>query len=324
MLALDSRYRSSLTALSLITVLFVSPAFAGQSITNALAQEPVKIDFNDIVKDTETPSNSAANSTLRIAVAAMISPKYTYKYYLELLHLIGTRMGREVEFVQKKTYAEVNEMLKQKQLDLAFICSGPYVTGRKDFGLEIIAVPVCHGEKVYYSYFITAQESGLKSFEDLRGKTFAFTDPLSNSGYMVPVYYLARRGETPEGYFEKTFFTHSHDNAIQAVANGLADGAAVDSLIFEFMRVQNPELTARIRIIDKSPPYGNPPVVVPPSTDPTIKLMLKKIFLSVHEDPQGKKILENLRIDRFVEGNDADYDMVLKLQDFLKSKKRNK
>lgn len=305
----------------LISAMSLSPVFAAGGDMDALKKEPVKIDFNDVVKDDESQPKGE-DSTLKIAVAAMISPQYTYNYYVELLNLIGERVGRDVVFVQKETYAEVNEMLKYKELDMAFVCSGPYVSGKEEFGMEIVAVPVCHGEKVYYSYFITSKKNGVKSFDDLRGKTFAFTDPLSNTGFMVPSYYLAKRNETPESYFKKTFFTHSHDNSIQAVAEGLADGAAVDSLIFEFMQVNNPDLTAKTTVIDKSDPYGIPPVVVTPSMELELKKKLKEIFLSIHEDPKGKMILKNLLIDRFVEGNDEDYKTVRELQDFLESKQQ--
>lgn len=306
-----------------VAALVTSVVFLSFSVTAAgddLAGAPVRIDFNDVVNTNGTRAQS--HSLLKIAVAAMISPKNTYKYYAELLRLIGERMDLQVMFIQKKTYSEVNEMLKENKLDLAFVCSGPYVSGRDDFGMEILAVPVCHGEKVYYSYFITSKKSGIRSFDDLRGKTFAFTDPLSNTGYAVPVYYLAKRNETPEFYFKKTFFTYSHDNSIRAVANGLADGAAVDSLIFDFMHVKNPELTAKTMVVDRSPPYGIPPVVVTPSMDPGMKENLKKVFFTIHQDPKGKQLLESLQIDRFEQGDDSDYNTIRELQDFLKSKQQ--
>jgi phosphonate transport system substrate-binding protein len=319
MFILNNRFRLSVIAL-FVSAMLSSPVFAGDDNMKELKKEPVKIDFNEVVKGNGAQSKREYRFALKIAVAAMISPKYTYKYYVELLNLIGERMGQQVIFIQKKTYSQVNGMLKRKELDLAFVCSGPYVSGKENFGMEIIAVPVCHGKKVYYSYFITSRNSGIKSFDDFRGKTFAFTDPLSNTGFMVPSYYLARRNQTPESYFKKTFFTHSHDNSIQAVAHGLADGAAVDSLIFEFMQVRNPKLVAKTMIVDRSPPYGIPPVVVTPSMEPEIKEKLKQIFFSIHEDPKGKIILESLQIDRFVEGNDDDYNTVRELQNFLKSK----
>jgi phosphonate transport system substrate-binding protein len=282
-------------------------------------KEAVEIDFSDVVPGNQVLPTEK-EPVLRIAVAAMISPQETYRYYLELLDLIAKRMNRKVKFVQKKTYLEVNEMLKQNKLDLAFVCSGPYVLGKEEFGLEIIAVPVCHGETVYYSYFLASKKSNIKSFKDLRGKTFVFTDPLSNTGYMVPSYYLARLGETAKSFFGKTYFTYSHDNSVQAVADGLADGAAVDSLIYEFMKVRKPGLTEKTVVVEKSPPYGIPPVVVPPGLPMKMKLALTDIFLTIHQSPEGRAILDRIQVDHFVKGEDKNYNTVRDLQRYLKAR----
>ncbi len=141
-------------------------------------------------------------------------------------------------------YEQVNEMLKNRELDLAFVYSGPYVKGKDDFGMEIIAVPVTHGASVYHSYFLAHKDSSFQSLDDLRGKTFAFTDPHSNTGCLVPTYVLAKQGETPASFFRETFFSYSHDNSIKMVAESQADGAAVDSLIWDFLNIVDPPIHA--------------------------------------------------------------------------------
>lgn len=307
----------------LMSTVILASALADKNDLPVNRKKPVKIDFNDVVEPNPADHDSANPVVIRIAVAAMISPKYTYTYYLDLLNLIGHLMDRQVQFIQRKTYAEVNDMIQDKKIDIAFICSGPYVAGKKDFGLEILAIPICHGKRVYQSYFIASKSNPIRSFDDFEGKTFAFTDPLSNTGYLVPVYYLAKRNKTPQTFFQKTFFTHSHDNSIQAVANALADGAAVDSLIYDFIQAKHPEITDKTRIVEKSPPYGIPPVVVSPLMDIDMKVKLKKIFFTIHEYPQGQSILEKLQIDRFVEGNDSDYDTVRELQNYIKTTMEN-
>jgi phosphonate transport system substrate-binding protein len=285
--------------------------------------KPVKVDFQNVVKEDREEAAKERLQVMRVAVAAIISPKTTYEYYLDLLNIIGERLNRDVQFVQKRTYTQINEMLKQRKLDLAFVCSGPYVSGNADFGMEIIAVPVSHGKKVYHSYFIVNSDSTIESFDQLRGKTFAFSDPHSNTGCLVPTYFLAKRNEAPESFFKKTFFTYSHDNSIKAVAKGLADGAAVDSLIWEFMNSVEPEMTSHTRIIEKSPPYGIPPVVVHPSVDKETKDKLRNLFLTIHQEPRGKRILKRLQIDRFEPGDDADYDTVREMQRWLASQKES-
>jgi phosphonate transport system substrate-binding protein len=247
---------------------------------------------------------------LHIAVGAMISPETTRIYYEELLSLIARRMGRRAVFSQRRTYAEVNDLVRKKEADLAFVCSGPYTQGKKEFGMEILAVPVANGTSVYHSYIIAGVSSSIASFSDMRGKRFAFTDPQSNTGALVPTYMLARRGETPGSFFGEVFYSNSHDNSIRAVAEGQADGAAVDSLIWEFVNRINPALTARTRVVEKSPPYGIPPIVVHPGLDPATKSQLKEILLSLHRDEQAARLLAKIQIDRFVAGNDAMYDTV--------------
>ena len=137
---------------------------------------------------------------------------------------------------------------------------------------------------------------------------------------MVPTYYLALRHETPETFFKRFFFSHSHDNSILAVSEGLADGAAVDSLIYDFFSVKRPDLTRKTIVVEKSTPYGIPPVVVHPKMDLETKEKLKAIFWSIHQDPVGKACLEKLQIDRFEPGDDGNYDTVRELQAYLKEK----
>ena len=83
------------------------------------------------------------------------------------------------------------------------------------------------------------------------------------------------------------------------------------------MNTVNQEMTSHTRIIEKSPPYGIPSVVVHPSTDHQIKDRIRKLFLSLHKDPEARKILTRLQIDRFEPGNDSDYNSVREMQQWL-------
>lgn len=247
---------------------------------------------------------------LHIAVGAMISPETTRVYYEDLLKLIADKMGRRAVFTQRRTYGEINEMIRKKEVDLAFVCSGPYTQGKREFGMEILAVPVANGKTVYHSYIIVHRSSSIQSLDDLRDGKFAFTDPQSNTGSLVPTYMLARRGETPKSFFREYFYSNSHDNSIRAVADGQADGAAVDSLIWEFMNKVDPELTSRTRVVAKSPPYGIPPVVVNAGLDPAVKKQLKEILLSLHTDKEAAVLMRKIQIDSFTKGDDAMYNTV--------------
>jgi phosphonate transport system substrate-binding protein len=258
---------------------------------------------------------------VRFAVGGMITPKEGMGYYRDFLRHIQQKIGGKVDYVDREGYAEINEMLKNGQLEAAFVCSGPYVDGHAEFGLELLAAPQAYGASVYYSYIIVPSGSAVASFAGLRGKRFAFTDPLSNTGKLVPTYMLARMNETPASFFKEVIFTKSHDKSIKAVAQGVVDAAAVDSLIWEYLNATNPEFTAQTRILEKSPPYAIPPIVVPRDLPSDLKEKLRQAVLNAHTDPEGREVLRRMRIDRFVEIPDGAYDSVREMQAWVARQK---
>ena len=287
-------------------------------VTGCRNDEQKVIDLNEVPKHAVT-GKSVEQPKIRIAIGGIITPEAGVAYYHDLLNYLQDTIGREIEYVDREDYAAINQLLKTGQLEAAFVCSGPYVEGNEEFGLELLAAPQANGETVYYSYIIVRKDSPYQRFEDLRGRKFAFTDPLSNTGKLVPTYMLAQIGETPETFFKEIIFTTSHDKSIKAVSYGIVDGAAVDSLIWEYLNSSTPESTAKTRILEKSSPYAIPPVVVPAGLDNTLKLQLKKALLNAHLDPRGKEILHKMNIDKFVVIDDKSYDSIRKMQDWLKN-----
>lgn len=245
---------------------------------------------------------------LRLAVAAIFSPQGTVESYNGLAAYLSHKLGRPVELVQRRTYAEANELIERGQVDLAFVCTSAYVAGHDEFGMELLLAPEVNGEQVYYSVLITPAGSPAQSMADLQGAVFAFTDPMSHSGRVYPTYLLQQLGTTPDEFFSRTFFTYSHDKAIQAVAEGVADGAAVDSLVLDYALQRDPSLAERVKIIHRSPPFGIPPVVVPPTLPPRQKAELRQILLDMPADPEGRQILASLGIDRFTPLDDSAYN----------------
>ncbi len=256
------------------------------------------------------PVRYANRMPLRVAVASMISPKSTFTTYQDLLHFLGEELGRSTQMIQRPTYAAVNELVRTGQVDMAFVCTRAYVEGHDAFGMELLAVPQIQNESVYHAYIIVSTKSDIYSLADLRGHNFAFTDPLSNTGHLVPLYLLFKMGEKPDTFFARTTFTYSHDNSIHSVAEGLLDAAAVDSLVYDQLVKQEPSIAEKTRIIYRSPPYGAPPVVVHPNLNPELKDALQQQLLHLHETREGQQILGRLAIDRFVLPDDRAYDTI--------------
>lgn len=270
------------------------------------------------VQPLQLQHSSLSGKPLRIGMGAMITPREGYVYYQRLKEYIEKKLGQPVQLVDRGNYDEMNRLLEVGGVDVAFVCAGPYVEGKQKFGMQLLAMPLVKGKPVYYAYIIVPVDSPARRMEDLRGKDFAFTDPKSNSGKLAPTYMLALMGETPQHFFGKVEFTYGHDKSIRAVAEHLVDGAAVDSLIWESTAMKSPDITAKTRILLRSEPYGIPPVVVRPGLDPQQKKKVQEILLHASEDDEGREILRGMMIDRFVTGDDRNYDTIRLMNDRLR------
>ena len=310
LVTLQQGNRRLFAMLALITSLLFAVGCSGDGDSKV-------VDFSDTVQVARPGERPSDNRYLRVAVGAMISPKETTVYYRQILDYISSHIGKESELIQRKTYDEINELFGKGEIDLAFICSGPYANSKDKYGFELLATPQVKGSHFYHSYLIVNKDSPFHQLEDLRGRVFAFTDPESNTGKLVPTYWLAQAGEKPETFFGKTIYTYSHDNSIMAVAKGLVDGAAIDGLIWEYYDYKNSSLTSQTRIIRKSEPYGIPPIVAHRDSDPKLKDRIRHFLFSMHQDPEGQRILAELMIDRFIAPREQWYETIRKMKQNL-------
>ena len=277
-------------------------------------QKPTYVDFSDRMVVDRSGDESRDKAYLKVAVDSIISSQETVVYYHQLLEYIAGKLGREIQLVQRKTYGEINELIGMGQIDLAFICSGPYAGGREKIVFQALAMPRVRGSHLYQAYFIVNKDSPFHQLTDLRGKIFAFTNPEANTGKLVPTHWLSKTGAKPEDFFGKTIYTYSHDNSIKAVAMSLVDGAAVNGQVWEYYNHSDPVFTAKTRIIKRSQPFGNPPVVASSHISYQMKERIRSLLFKMHQDPDGKKILDELMIDNFIAPKEECYDPVLAMK----------
>ena len=295
--------------------MFFSLIFLFNFCKNNQAEKSIFVDFSN--KAAISSSENVSEPPLNAALSAMISPKEGYSYYSKIFDYISDQIGRKITFKQRKTYQEVNDLLRLRELDFAFICSGAYVEAYENFKAEILAVPQVKGNTEYYAYLIVRRDSGIDKFEDLAGKSFAYTDPLSNTGCLYPQFLVKKQKNSLSGFFEKIIYTYAHDYSIKAVDNQLVLGASVDSLIFDYIKETHPEDVLNLKIIKKSQPFGMPPLVVHPGVDPEIKKEIQITLLEMNSHPEGREILSHLFIERFVLSSDDKYDSIREMKAFL-------
>lgn len=276
------------------------------------------VDFSKTFAVNQPDDPRSQTTGFRVAVGAMISPRETVVHYHQLLDYLADNMDKSIHMVQRKTYGEINKLIGTGKIDLAFICSGPYATGKDIYGFEALAVPQIRGKHFYRSYLIVHKDSSYHQLSDLRGKVFAFTDPDSNTGKLVPTYWLAQRGETPNIFFDKTIYTYSHDNSIMAVATALVDAASVHEQIWEYYNARDPVYTSQTRIIKKSISFGNPLMVASPQLPGPLKERMRHLLITMHQNGEGQKILSELMIDRFVTPEEEWYQPIMAMQEKCK------
>lgn len=226
-----------------------------------------------------------------------------WRDYLEV------KLNRPVEFVQRDRYRDTMDLLQQKKVDFAWICDYPYVMLKKE--LRVVAVALNEGKPTYRSYLIVpSRDLKTHSVHDLKGSVFAYADPHSNTGYLVPRFAIQQSKQNPEDFFSRTFFTWSHRKAIDAVAVGLAQGAAVDSYVWDALSKVRPDVTARTRIAWQSEEYGFPPIVAQSDVPQAVFLQMQSVLMGMGNDAQGRKLLERLKLSGFIAGSPKLYDRV--------------
>jgi phosphonate transport system substrate-binding protein len=220
-----------------------------------------------------------------------------WRDYLQL------RLLRPIEFVQRGSYREVVELLRNAKLDIAWLCGYPYVRNRQF--LRLLAVPEYQHKPTYRSYLIVpAADLASKSILDLRGKIFAFSDPDSNSGYLYPNYHLIALQEHPNSFFGRSFFTWAHRKVVDAVAMRVADGGAVDGYVWDTLAQYHPTLTDMTRVVERSPEYGFPPFVSRTSLPLEQELPVRRVLLEMNQNMEGRELLKMLNLTGFVAGDE--------------------
>lgn len=255
-------------------------------------------------------TSHSARGALRFSVAAIQSPTGTYLAHSRLFEYLGRALGRDIELVQRSSYRETNALLVSGQTDVAFVCTGGYLYLQKESPklVEVLAVPVVRGATTYQSLTIVPANSPAQRIADLSGKRVAFTDELSFTGRLYLVFNVRASGLQPERFFSSAIFTQGHDRSIEAVARGFVDAAAVDSNVFHRATEVDPGLAQRVRVLDVSPPFGVPPVVVLGSLGADLRQRIAEALLSLDREPEGVALLKALGIDRFVAPPPRLYD----------------
>lgn len=225
---------------------------------------------------------------------------------------LEARLQRPIEFVTRSSYRAITDLILASQLDFAWICGYPFLRHRNE--LKLVAVPVWQGRPLYRSYIIVpAEDRRPRGLVDLAGRVFAYSDPDSNSGHLYPRYALIRASRDPEAFFSRTFYTWAHRLVIRAVAEGVAQGGAVDGYVYDVVATLQPDLVARTRVIQRSPYFGHTPLVARRDIDARDEQAFFDALAAMPSDAVGRGLLRAMQLDRFIRGELALFDSIAEM-----------
>ena len=145
--------------------------------------------------------------------------------YRPLADYLAAKLKRPVELRTVDSWEGLAKSLANGETDLALMGPWGYVLANHQAGAQVISTILYDGKPEYFAIMVTHPTSGINSPADLKGRTFAFGDKGSTSGYLIPLHYLMLQGITPEKYFSKVVHT-SHQAIETQVTQGVLDAGA--------------------------------------------------------------------------------------------------
>lgn len=232
------------------------------------------------------------------------------RVYQAIADEVGTCLGLSTELVVETDY----ESCRNDVNDICFVCSLPYVQFERE-GVSPavpIAAPVLKGDRyarrpIYFSDVIVHAMSDLSNFAELRGRSWGYNEPFSQSGYGITRYHLVSIGAT-DGFFGEVVECGFHEVAIRMVAEGRIDAAAIDSQVLAIEMRDHPDLTDSLRVIASLGPSSIQPVAVSKRFGESFRLEVREILTTLHAKDRTREILDYGLIDHFTEMGPDDYD----------------
>jgi phosphonate transport system substrate-binding protein len=226
---------------------------------------------------------------------------------------LGKLVGQPVRVTVAADYAGVIEALRNRTADLAFLHPVGYVLANREARATIIAKDRWHGNTSYTSRIYVRRDSGITSLEGLRGKTIAFVDPASSSGYVYPMLMLIQAGlvrnRDPKTFFKEVVFAGAHDGALGALLRGQVDAVgSFDQAREQYLK--DPAERERLSWVAESAPIPEGGIAGREGLDPAVVARVRQALLQMRGPAYAELLRRLYDIDGFEPAEDREYDVV--------------
>ena len=231
----------------------------------------------------------------------------------EFGRVLGTLVGIPVRVTVASDYAAVIEALRNHTADLAFVHPGGYVLASREAKAVIVVKNLWHGKSTFTSRIYVRRESGIKTVEELRGKTMAFVDPASSSGYIYPMVLLIQRGlvtnRDPKSFFKEVVFSGAHDASMRALLNGHVDAIASFDMARE-QYLKDPAERERLVVVAETPAIPEAGIAARDGLDPATVAKVRAALLQIRAPAHAALLKRLYESDGFDLADDREYDPV--------------
>ena len=233
-----------------------------------------------------------------------------------IFDIVTKHTGMKVDAFVGSDYNATIEALRAGHIDVALLGPFSYVLATTVAPVEAFAVTVIARtmQPSYKSIIIASKDSNINSLADLKGRTFAFVDPGSTSGFMVPSAAFIKAGITPEKDFKQVMYSGGHDATIVAVGSGKVDAGSVADRIYERGCAKGLADCNKLKVVWSSPAIPNDPLLYRKNLPEEMKAKIREAFFSVKNLAFG----EMGTVARFDPATDKDYDPIREIASALK------
>ncbi|MCC6729721.1 MAG: phosphate/phosphite/phosphonate ABC transporter substrate-binding protein [Chthonomonadales bacterium] len=262
------------------------------------------------------PEERPLGETLTLTIVPYEAADRLSEEYQPMANYLARRAGcARGKFVPVVDYAGVLAALQSGQVDVAYLSSFPYALATERMKLRLLAMPWVMGSLMYRGIIFVRADSPIRTLGDLKGRTMAFGDPSSTSGYLLPRALLEKKGILKQ---LKGWRNAGNANVVvKAVENGAADaGAAYDSVFLVVYR-GDPSKARQMRVIAKTEEIPNGIYVARGDMPETDAAKLRQAFLDMDTDPEGRAAMRKAPNDRIVAADDKLFDPVRETAEIL-------
>ncbi len=246
-------------------------------------------------------------AVLRVSAIPDEAPTELQRKFQPLGSYLSKALGMEVKFVPVTDYAATVEGLAGGHLDLVWYGGFTFVQARRRTGN---AIPLVQRQEdaAFHSKFIARAGSGIRSLQDLKGKTLAFGSESSTSGHLMPRYFLMKAGLDPDRDLARYAFSGAHDATAKWVESGKVDAGALNESVWKKLVDEKKVDASKVEVFYTTPPFHDYNWTVRGDLAPDLTRKLKAAFLALDPaNPEHKAVLDVQRATRFIETRPENY-----------------